>query len=234
MRRIAFYGFWNKTMWRAFFFAVGATLIISGLQCLVVDHIVVANGTRVPGFVAKFLDGGKPKINGQSPQLGSPNLIAGQNLNYAGPSGANFQTPAQANPQAPQAGLASGIGSRFGPSRFADSQFSNTNLPGNLDYYGGVPFSNRQPGAAQQFANPQQGSQFSLAGYGGQGFNDASARGQFGVAGTGQANRLSPVTLGRGGSRLFKPSEWMPWGLLAIGTLVVLYTNSTGRGFSKE
>ena len=230
MRRIAFYGFWNKTMWRAFFFAVGATLIISGLQCLVVDHIVVANGTRVPGFVAKFLDGGKPKINGQSPQLASPNLIAGQNSNYGGGPNASFHAPAQGNRQA----LSSGIGSRFGPSRFADSQFSNTDLPSNIGYYGGVPFSNRQPGTAGQFANQQQGSQFSLAGYGGQGFSGAPGSGQFGGVGAGQANRLSPVTLGRGGSRLFKPSEWMPWGLLAIGTLVVLYTNSTGRGFSKD
>ena len=235
MRRIAFYGFWNKTMWRAFFFAIGATLIISGLQCLVVDHVVVANGTRVPGFVAKYLDGGKRKINGQQPQLGGPNLIAGQNINSVGQPGINLQGPFQGpqgsvptNPQASQPGLLSGIGSRFGPSRFADSQFSNTDLPGNISYYGGVPFSNRQPGAVQQFANQQQqGSQFSLAGYGGQ------LSGQAGVR-TGRTGRLSPVTLGNGGSRPFKPSEWMPWGLLAVGTLVVLYTNSTGRGYSKD
>lgn len=224
-------------MWRAFFFAIGATLIISGLQCLVVDHLVVANGTRVPGFVAKFLDSGKPNINGPSPQLGIPNLAV-QNYNSS-PRG-NFQRPFQNVAQANrQTGLSTGIGSRFGPSRFADSQFSNTDLPSNLDYYGGVPFSNRQSGnqqagnrqsgAGQRVGNQRQGSQFSLAGYGGQDFNGPSASGQ--VVGAG---RFSPVTLGKGGSRIFKPSEWMPWGLLAIGTLVVLYTNSTGRGFSKE
>jgi len=208
-------------MWRAFFFAVGATLVIFGLQCLVVDHIVVANGTRVPGFIATFLVGGKPNNNGGAPQLALPNLAV---QSYSRPPEVNLQRPFQNAVQANrQAGLSSGIGSRFGPSRFTDSQFSNTDLPSNIGYYGGVPFSNRQS------RNQQQGSQFSLAGYGGQGFNGSSASGQ--VVGAG---RFSPVTLGRGGSRIFKPSEWMPWGLLAIGTLVVLYTNSTGRGFSRE
>jgi len=126
-------------------------------------------------------------------------------------------------------------GSRFGPSRLADSQFSNTNLPANLNYYGGVPFSNRQSGnsnfngnSPQQFSvgsNRQQNPQFSLAGYGGQSSQNGNV---------GQGNRLSPVTLGRGGSRFFKPADWMPWGFLAIGTLVMLYTNSVGRGFPRE
>lgn len=212
-------------MWRAFFFAVGATLIILGGQGLVVDHLEIANGTRLPSFIAKRL-----KVGGQN---------AGQRKNAPfGPTDSNhnlaqqFPNNAQRSPAQANTGLFRQNGSLFGPSRLAESQFSNTKLPADVSYYGGVPFSNRQSGGSQtQFASgPQnQNSQFSLAGYDGR---HGQAASQFGVER--QRSGLSPLTLGGGGSRLVKPPEWMPWGLLAIGTLVVLYTKSIGRGFSTE
>lgn len=217
-------------MWRAFFFAVGATFIILGAQGLVVDYIVIANGTRVPRVIAKFLDGGGERKQagqrGVAVPLGNPNLAQ------------QVATNAQRSSQRSLTDLANQTGSRFGPSRFGDSQFSNTNLPGNISYYGGVPFSNRQsPNSQTQFSGGPTGpnSQFSLAGFdgGGQGFGNP-AKGQVGGVQVGQGGQLAPVTLGKGGSRLVRPAEWMPWGLLAIGTLVVLYTKSTGRGFSAE
>jgi len=213
-------------MWRAFFFAVGSTLILLGVQTLVVDHIVIANGTRVPGFVAKFLDRGTRSSV-------KPYTIptANGNPNFVQRVASGVGVSPQSNPN-----LSRSNGSLFGPSRFGDSQFSNTNLPRNISYYGGVPFSNRQqpnsnPNSLQQFSTGANGSnpQFSLAGYGGN-----SAASQAGSVRNGQGNRLSPVTLGRGGSRIFTPADWMPWGFLAIGTLVVLYTNSTGRRYAKE
>jgi hypothetical protein len=32
-------------MWRAFFLAIGISLVIIGAQCLVIDRVVLANGT---------------------------------------------------------------------------------------------------------------------------------------------------------------------------------------------
>ena len=220
-------------MWRAFFFAIGATLIFLGGQGLVVDHFEIANGTRVPRFIAKYL-----KVRGPNggPRNGAPlgNVISDKAQQVA-TNAQRFST--QANASLPRQN-----GSRFGPSRFADSQFSNTNLPADINYYGGVPFSNRQSSNAQgQFsaktANPNTAnpnSQFSLAGYDGQQGFGRSASAQAGGVQVGHNNGLSPVTLGGGGSQLVKPAEWMPWGLLAVGTLVVLYTKSIGRGYSTE
>ena len=210
-------------MWRAFFFAVGAMLILLGVQGLILDNIVIANGTRVPGFVAKFLNRGAS--NQAVRPIGYPNGSLNTNPNLLPQQVAvNAQRPSLQSIINPR----NQTGSRFGPSRLADSQFSNTNLPPNVDYYGGVPFANRQlqnPGGFSGGAastNPQ----FSLAGYGSQpGLVNSP---------NGYGNRLSPVTLGGGGSRLIRPTEWMPWGLLAVGTLVVLYTNSTGRRLTSE
>ena len=215
-------------MWRAFFFAVGATLIILGAQGLIVDHIVIANGTRVPGFIAKFLDRG-----GRSPAVQRVGTVA------VGNSVANQNLAQQVAFNAQRSNLSNQTGSRFGPSRLGDSQFSNTDLPPSLSYYGGVPFSNRQSSnrVNSQVPNSQvpytggptgSNSQFSLAGFdSGQGLGNPVAQAR-------QGSRLGPVTLGQGGSRLIKPAEWMPWGLLAVGTLVVLYTKSTGRVFASE
>jgi len=215
-------------MWRAFFYAVGVSLILLGVQFLVVDHFVVANGTRVPGFVAKFLNKGgqklpgvanhQPVINGQS----VPQFVNAQSASFRQPGrlASNFNGGGQAN-----------TGSRFGPSRFADSQFSNSNLPPNTNYYGGVPSSN--------FGNNVSG--YSVARPGNSNVGNPSA---FSLAGYGQVNGApGPVTQsgggkrtipGSGGSRLFDPKDWMPWCLLAVGTLVVLYTNSTGRRFGGD
>lgn len=99
--------------------------------------------------------------------------------------------------------------SSFGPSRFSDN-FSN---PGG--YYGGVPSS-------RQSSNPNSG--FSLAGFGQQ---------STGIAPLTEARRNASQSPSSTRIRIIQPKDWMPWSLLAAGTLVVLYTNTTsGRGFA--
>ena len=229
-------------MWRAFFFAVGATLIILGTQGLVVDHFEIANGTRVPRFLAKYVNAGGTKVVGQQNRglVGVLNTQQRQAEQIA----LNVQRDAQRASTPSNTRLPRQNGSLFGPSRLADSQFSNTNLPPNISYYGGAPYSNggapysnrQSPSPRTQFSSGANGPnpQFSLAGFDGRQGVGNSGPGQIGGAQTRQGNRLSPVTLGKGGSRLIQPAEWMPWGLLAVGTLVVLYTKSTGRRFAAE
>jgi len=166
--------FGNKTMWRAFFLAVGSTLILLGVQTLVVDHIVVANGTRVPGFVAKFLDRGAVNSGGR---LVAPAINANPSLPQQVARVPQVSLQGIGNQGIGNRGIAgtsNATASRFGPSRFSNTPFSNTNLPGNIDYYGGVPFSNRQSpnsSSAQPFSvgpngsNSQWPSQSVLASY---------------------------------------------------------------------
>ena len=168
-------------MWRAFFFAVGTMLIILGLECLVTESFVV-QGARIPGFVAKILDGASKQ--------------------GAGPLGSN-QSLAQ---NATETGV-----SQFGPSRFNDS-FSRQPA-GN--YYGGVPSSSQASNA---------NSQFSLAGFGKQ--QSATAPATQPWNGIGRQPYSPSTTLQR---RVIRPKDWMPWSLLAAGSLVVLYTNTTAR-----
>ena len=170
-------------MWRAFFFAVGTMLIILGFECLVTERFVV-QGARIPGFVAKILDGASKQ--------------------GAGPMGSN-QVLAQ---------NATGTGvSRFGPSRFNDN-FSGSYQPAG-NYYGGVPTSSQAFNA---------NSQFSLAGFGKQ--QSATAPATQPWYGVGRQPYSPSTTLQR---RVIQPKDWMPWSLLAAGSLVVLYTNTTAR-----
>jgi hypothetical protein len=171
--------FLEQPMWRAFFFAVGTMLIILGLECLVTERFVV-QGARIPGFVAKVLDGA-------SKQPGS------------GPHGSN-QSPAQ-------------TASSFGPSRLNDNFAGPYQPAGN--YYGGVPSSSQGSNA-----NPQ----FSLAGFGKQQSTTAPATPPWQGVGR-QPNSGST----RVQSRVIQPKDWMPWSLLAAGSLVVLYTNTTAQ-----
>ena len=173
-------------MWRALFFAIGTMLIILGLECLVTESFVV-QGARIPGFVAKILDGTSKNPSG-------------------GPYGLN--------PGLAQNGTGNGASS-FGSSRFNDN-YSGQNQPGG-SYYGGGPGSN---------AN----SQFSLAGYGSEQSGIAPTS-QPWAGGGRQSNAGSPLLQ----RRIIQPKDWMPWSLLAAGSLVVLYTKSTvGLGGSNE
>ena len=102
-------------------------------------------------------------------------------------------------------------GSQFGPSRFS-SQFDNNQSLTKPNYYGGASSASlRQPAKRP----------FSLAGFGG----------------SQNPNQTLPQTLLVPGknSRVVYTKDWMPWSLLAAGTLVVLYTNATtGRSFSGD
>lgn len=159
-------------MWRSFFFAVGAMLIILGLECLVADRFEISNRTRIPKLVAQMFEEGKTQ-EGIGSRLGSTG------------------------------------DSRYGKSLF-QSPFSNNQSLTSQDYYGGVSSSNlRQP------ANRP----FSLAGFGGKGSENSSNL------------RLNPGKP----TRVIYTKDWMPWSLLAAGTLVVLYTKSTTKGgFSSD
>lgn len=109
--------------------------------------------------------------------------------------------------------------SPFGPSRFNDD-FANQNQPlGN--FYGGVPNSGQR-----QDTN----SQFSLAGFGKQRSTIAPLK----QRATGRSFQSYPRSV-RPQTRIVEPKDWMPWSLLAAGSLVVLYTNTTtGRSFSND
>ncbi len=106
----------------------------------------------------------------------------------------------------------SGAGvSSFGPSRFSDN-FAGSNQPAG-NYYGGAP-------SGSQGYNGN--SQFSLAGFGRQ-QSDVAPMAQL-LAGSGTS---SNSTAGRQQNKILHPKDWMPWSLLAAGSLIVLYTNTT-------
>lgn len=67
--------------------------------------------------------------------------------------------------------------------------------------------------------SPAQFNSNNPANYGGQGFQSAG----FPQPTTGSGNvAVKP-------SRPLKTEDWMPWSLLAVGTIIVLYTKSTGN-----
>jgi hypothetical protein len=103
-------------------------------------------------------------------------------------------------------------GSQFGPSRFG-SQFDNNQSLTNANYYGGASSASlRQPARRP----------FSLAGFGGRSQSSNQTSGQ------------SLLVPGKN-TRVVYTKDWMPWSLLAAGTLVVLYTNATtGRNYSSD
>ncbi len=92
------------------------------------------------------------------------------------------------------------VSSQYGPSRFSSGQFGN-------DQFSSFGSNSNKP---SQTAN----SQFSLAGFGSRPASDSN----------------TSLTLNRGGtSRLVQTKDWMPWSLIAAGTIIVLYTKSIGR-----
>ncbi len=162
-------------MWRAFFFAVGIMLIITGLECLVTQQFVI-HGARVPNFVAAMLfDGPADKITT--------------------PTNEGFRM-AQAGYQAPRSTTRN---SGFGSSSFGDPYGTENNY-------------RRQ--------NGNQRSEFSLAGFG-------QRRSEIAPMATPKPKQQSQTTvIGPDKTGVFRPQDWLPWSLLAAGTLVVLYTNS--------
>lgn len=97
------------------------------------------------------------------------------------------------------------FGSQFGPSRFG-TPYANGYQPPN--FYGGNPTGQ---------LNAPANSPFSLTAYGSPNTGGVNPVG----------SQLEPP------SRVVQTKDWMPWCFLAVGTLVVLYTRSTGRqGFS--
>jgi len=197
-------------MWRAFFFAVGTMLIILGFECLVAEHFVVTQG-RVSKVLAKVLN---DKPANPSPNM-APNLVA--NPMMQGQPGA-MQTYSGPNAGLGFGGMPPTGMSKYGPSRFDDS-FANQPGSGS-NFYGGVSPSSRG-------GNPQ----FSLAGFGtptGAGAPPANLQNFQSNGPLGPLN-APPAT------RVLTPKDWMPWSLLAAGSLVVLYTNSTARrSYSSE
>lgn len=53
-------------------------------------------------------------------------------------------------------------------------------------------------------------------------------RSTFRPAGYSTYSGVTPQTFGP--RRVYQTREWMPWSLLAAGTIIVLYTYSSGRG----
>ena len=162
-------------MWRAFFFAVGIMLIITGLECLVTQQFVI-HGARVATFVAAMLFDSPSETNAPAPSASFP---VAQN---------RYQAP---RPAARNSG--------FGSSSFGDPYQTEGNY-------------RRQ--------NGNQRSDFSLAGFG-QRRNEIAPMAKPEVKRQNQTTLIGPDKTG-----VFRPQDWLPWSLLAAGTLVVLYTNS--------
>lgn len=97
---------------------------------------------------------------------------------------------------------------------FESSQYQAQNDSSSSNFWGGGG-SRFQ---ASPYSAPSQSSSFSLANFGGANSKKAS-----------NAGPLNPD-----GLRVVQTKDWMPWSLLAAGTLVVLYTNSTRRGYSGD
>ncbi len=162
-------------MWRAFFFAVGIMLIITGLECLVTQQFVI-HGARVPNFVAAMLFDSPSETN--APAYNDSTLIA-QN---------RYQAPRQ-----------TARNSGFGSSSFGDPYQTEGNY-------------RRQ--------NANQRSDFSLASFG-------QRRTEIAPMAAPEVKQPTQTTLiGPDKNGVFRPQDWLPWSLLAAGTLVVLYTNS--------
>ena len=181
-------------MWRSFFYALGYILIISGVQTLVLDHVVTARAIRLPKIVRNAIDddlanGRQPLANVNYGGAGlSPNGGAGLSVNAAD---RGSQVGFSNNSFGPS-------NSRFGPSRFAGPQYG---------HYGGprVDYAPQYAGAGGEARQMQQA-----------GFQQVAAG--------------SPLQLNDSQRQIFYTRDWMPWSLLAIGTMVVLYTRSWQTG----
>ena len=200
-------------MWRSFFYAVGIGLLLLGGQSLVVDHGVTARNLKMPGAIKKILnDNGS--LRNSLPQIGlNQRPIAGEQVGFArGNSNGYLPTQGLVQPSQQIGGLSAGQ-SRFGPSRFSGPQYGH--------YGGGRTGESYGSGAATRSNNGQ-----SVFGNSTQGnFRQAS----YTTNGKLTENNLAPgTTMGVGptNQRIIPTKEWMPWCLLAAGSIIVLYTNS--------
>jgi len=94
-----------------------------------------------------------------------------------------------------------------------NSPFGGKQSGADGNYYGGTSSNSFQDPAKQPF---------SLAGFGSNSGQDSSRSNSQGFKGSEK------------GSRIIYTRDWMPWSLLAAGTLVVLYTKATRRGLSLD
>lgn len=129
-------------------------------------------------------------------------MIANQQAPRVGGSRQKNVSSEIAPPQSiPGYGNQTQMASQFGkPSRFSQSSFGNDQF-----------FADRN---TNRHASQRKGGagQFSLAGYGAQSRHSSKS-------GTVKATRVRQIFT----------RDWMPWSLIAAGTIVVLYTKSLGR-----
>lgn len=124
------------------------------------------------------------------------------NQNFADNANQAYGQLANGQPAVEGYGGAPGLASRFGQSRFGGSQYGNDQF-----FSGGNGFSNQAAGGNSPFA---------LTGYGSNPNELASA------ANGGWKTPKSP--------KIIATQDWMPWSLIAAGTIIMLYTNSlSGR-----
>jgi hypothetical protein len=130
-------------------------------------------------------------------------MLAGE-----GWAGSTFASPAPNNSGA--AGLAA--------PHYASNVAPPQPIPPNQGY-GGMPTVSSQHGPSR-FSGNQLG-------------NDQFSNSQFSLAGFGTRSAPAPVAVpvqNRSGMlRLVQTKDWMPWSLIAAGTIIVLYTKSVGR-----
>jgi hypothetical protein len=200
-------------MWRSFFYAAGIALFFTGLQGLVVEHVLVPKNTKLQRLVRKILDDDNPK---------APSRVAVQPVGVAGNANANSPTWSWSNQpqqqtavpvaatQQPARNFGSNVGSRFGPSRFAGPRYGTG--------YGG----------ARVNSTPQTNSPFS-------GFQNQTSQPNAQLAGyrptgtTAKSAQKKPIALQK-----LIVREWMPWSLLASGAIIFLYTHTLHRRRNHE
>lgn len=130
-------------MWRSLFYAVGIALFVSGLQGLVVDHVLVPKNTKLQKLIRKILSDDNSAV--QKNVAVQPAVATNSNLQAPlyGQTGTGSQ---------PYGGV--NTGSRFGPSRFSGVAYGTgygggrVNSPGqNAPGFGGL--QNQNQGNAQ-------------------------------------------------------------------------------------
>ena len=192
-------------MWRSFFLASGVFSILMGFQTLAVDQFNVVNFRRIPKMVAsKALGYINSPGNSQTVGSGLPQVSTN---GYSLPSG-SYQPRQPLINQQPYSPYGA---SAYGPSRYQGTQSGSFNR-----------FGSNQSSQYQQPQNPFQ--------------QRPSTSGQTGLAGYSQPIGLAPGAYAGAPPRqtgannlayprIFKTQDWMPWSLMAVGTIIVLYTS---------
>lgn len=211
-------------MWRSFFFAAGIYLIMLGFQTLAIDEFNVVNFRRIPKIVANkalgYMDSSQPSIQAPPNLQGFPQM-AGQTPNLAGQA-PNLRPPQQGN--RPAANRSAFGPSAYGPSRYQGTQSGAFNrITSNRTPVRNPTMPQVRPPYQQA---PSAGGQFGLAGYQSPGQIPAQRATQMGP----------PIGINSGNSprfqtsRTIKTQDWMPWSLLAAGTMIVLSSSRRRYG----